>query len=73
MSASTYVASRPGPFAALVQAADLGGLRLDPRPPVSVRDRFFDTHDGRLLRLGLALRVREAGGPPTAALLDVAG
>ncbi|MFN3596672.1 MAG: hypothetical protein ACK41D_05310 [Rubricoccaceae bacterium] len=61
MLPTTYVAQRPGPFAALIQAPDLAGFLLDPLPPRSVRDRYFDTEDGELLRQGLALRVREQG------------
>ncbi len=68
MPSPTYVARRPGPFTALVQAAQLGGLRLHPLPPVHVRDRFYDTEDGELLRRGLALRVRDQEGTRTAAL-----
>lgn len=73
MPPSTYVARRPGPFAALIQAADVGGFRLDPLAPVRVRDQYWDTADGELLRSGLALRVREAGGERTAALRPLSG
>ncbi|WP_412062837.1 CYTH domain-containing protein [Rubrivirga sp. IMCC45206] len=68
MPSTTFVARRPGPFSALVQAPELGGLRLDPHPPVRVLDRYFDTDDGELLRRGVALRVREQGGRATASL-----
>ena len=73
MLSSTYVSRRPGPFAALIQAADLGGFRLDPLAPVRVRDQYWDTADGELLRSGLALRVREAAGERTATLRPLAG
>lgn len=68
MPSRTYLARRPGPFAALVQAPEIGGLRLTPLPPVRVRDRFYDTADGVLLQQGLVLRVREQDGALTAAL-----
>ncbi|WP_412067334.1 CYTH domain-containing protein [Rubrivirga sp. IMCC43871] len=68
MPSTTFVARRPGPFSALVQAPELGGLRLDPHPPVRVLDRYFDTEDGELLRRGVALRVREQGGGATVSL-----
>ena len=64
----TYVARRPGPFSVLVQAAEIGGLRLEPQPPVRVLDRYYDTDDGELLRRGLGLRVREEGGRVGASL-----
>ena len=73
MPPTSYLARRPGPFAALVQAAALGGLRLDPLLPVRLRDRFFDTADGALLRDGLALRVRESDGRRTAGLRALDG
>lgn len=72
MSSSTFVARRPGQFPALVQTADLGGLRLQALPPVRARDRFFDTADGALLHRDLALRVREQDGVQTAALRALA-
>ena len=72
MPATTFVAHRPGSFAALVQSADLGGLRLHPLPPVRVRDRFYDTADGELLQQGITLRVRDQDGTRTAALRPVA-
>lgn len=71
MPSSTYVASRPGSFSALVQAAEIGGFRLDPLLPTHVRDRYFDTRDGRLLCDGLALLVREADGRRTVCLRTV--
>ena len=73
MPTTTYVARRPGPFSALVQASEIGGLRLEPHPPVRVLDRFYDTDDGELLRRGLVLRVREQGGRVTAGLRPVEG
>ena len=68
MPLSTYVARHPGPFAALVQAATLGGFRLEPLPPVRVEDRYWDTADGELLRCGYALRVRDVEGLRAASL-----
>ena len=68
MPTSTYVARLPGPFAALVQAPEIGGFRLEPLLSTRVRDRFFDTDDGALLRAGLAVRVREQDGAVTAGL-----
>lgn len=73
MPSFTYVARRPGPFSALVQAAELGGLQLSPLPPVRVVDRYFDTVDGELLRRGLALRVREQDGERVAGLRQLSG
>ena len=73
MQSSTYVSRRPGPFAALMQAPDLGDFRLDPLSPVRVRDQYWDTTDGELLRGGLALRVRDVGGTLTVALRPLAG
>ncbi|PAP76809.1 CYTH domain-containing protein [Rubrivirga marina] len=73
MPSFTYVARRPGPFSALVQAAEIGGLRLDPHPPARALDRYYDTDDGELLRRGLALRVRERAGHVVAALRRVEG
>ena len=73
MPSVPYVARRPGPFSALVQAAEIGGLRLTPLPPARVRDRFYDTDDGELLRRGLVLRVRERGASRTAALRSLDG
>ena len=73
MPPTTFVARRPEPFSALVQAAEIGGLRLEPRPPVRVTDRYYDTDTGDLLRSGLALRVREHGGRQTATLQAVEG
>ena len=68
MPSLTYVARQPGPFAALVQAAEIGGLRLHPLPPIRVRDRFYDSDDAELLQRGLVLRVRDQDGARTAAL-----
>ncbi len=62
-AAPLYVARFPGPFAALVQATTLAGMRLEPLPAARVRDVFWDTPDARLLRAGLALRVRETDAP----------
>lgn len=59
MPATLYVARFPGPFAALVQETTLGGMRLEPLPVARVRDVYWDTPTGGLLRAGLALRVRE--------------
>ncbi|HLA64221.1 MAG TPA: helix-turn-helix domain-containing protein, partial [Rhodothermales bacterium] len=56
-----YIARRSGPFAALMQATELAGLRLEVLPPVSLRDAYFDTVAGDLLRQGYVLRVREQG------------
>ena len=69
MPPSTYLARLPGPFSALSQAAEVGGLRLEPLLPVRVRDRYFDTADGALLRSGLAVRVREQDGTVSVGLL----
>ena len=71
MQSSTYVSRRPGPFAALIQTTALGGYRLSPLAPVRVRDQYWDTADGELLRSGLSLRVREQDGARTAALRPV--
>lgn len=68
MASSTYVARTPASFSALLQTAEIGGLRLQPFAPVSVRDEFFDTPTGDLLAEGLMLRVREQGGARTASL-----
>ena len=68
MPPSTYVARLPGPFAALAQAAQIGGFRLEPLLSTRVRDRFYDTDDGALLRAGRAVRVREQDGAVTAGL-----
>ena len=68
MPSTTFVARRPGPFSALVQAPEIGGLRLEPLAPVRVHDRYYDTETGDLLRRGLSLRVREQGGVRTAGL-----
>ncbi|WP_420454835.1 helix-turn-helix domain-containing protein [Rubrivirga sp.] len=73
MPSTTYVARRPGPFSALVQASEIGGLRLDPHPPVRVLDRVYDTDDGELLRRGLTLRVREREGTASVTLRPVGG
>ena len=73
MPSTTYVARRPGPFSALVQAPEIGGLRLEPHPPTRVLDRYYDTEDAALLRAGLALRVREQGGTRTAGLRALSG
>ena len=71
MPSTTFVARHPGPFSALVQRAEMGGLRLEPLAPVRVTDRYYDTDTGDLLRRGLALRVREQGGRQTAGLQAV--
>ena len=68
MPSTTFVARRSEPFSALVQAAQIGGLRLEPLAPVRVTDRYYDTDAGDLLRRGLALRVREQGGQRTVGL-----
>ena len=68
MPSTTFVARRPGPFSALVQAAEIGGVRLEPLAPVRVHDRYFDTEAGDLMRRGLSLRVREQGGQRTVGL-----
>ncbi|MEM7788131.1 MAG: CYTH domain-containing protein, partial [Bacteroidota bacterium] len=68
MPSSTYVARTPAAFSALLQTAEIGGIRLQPFAPISVRDAFFDTPTGELLASGLILRVREQGGARTAAL-----
>ena len=73
MQSTTYVSRRPGPFAALIGAAALGEFRLDPLAPVRVRDQYWDTADGELLRDGMALRVRDVNGEMTAALRPLAG
>ena len=62
MPPTTYVASQPGPFAALLQAAELGGFRLDPMPPVRVHDVYLDTETGDLLARGATLRSRTLDG-----------
>lgn len=67
----TYVSHRPGPFSALVQASEIGGLSLRPLPPVRVSDRYYDTVDGDLLRAGFSLRVHEGGGEWAAHLQPV--
>jgi hypothetical protein len=68
MASTTYVARRPGPFAALIQVSQLGGFRLEPMAPLRTTDQYWDTEDGELLRSGLALRVREQGGRRTASV-----
>lgn len=68
MASSTYVARTPASFSALLQTAEIGGLRLQPFAPVTVRDEFYDTPTGDLLAEGLMLRVREQGGARTASL-----
>ncbi len=73
MPSITYVARRSGPFSALVQASEIGGLRLEPHPPARVLDRLYDTDDGELLRQGRTLRVREQDGAVEAALRSVEG
>ena len=73
MPPTTFVARRPGPFSALVQAAEIGGLRLEPLPLARVTDRYYDTDTGDLVRSGLALRVREQDGRRTASLRAVEG
>ena len=57
----------------MVQAAEIGGVKLEPRPPVRTHDRYYDTETGDLLRQNLALRVREQGGQRTAGLRTVDG
>ena len=59
MPTRTYVAQRPGAFAALVQATHVAGYRLEPLATARLRDHYYDTSDGDLLRQGLCLRVRE--------------
>lgn len=59
MPSTTFVARRAGSFTTLIQSAGLGGYTLDPLPPVTVRDRYYDAADGALLLEGMALRVRE--------------
>ncbi|HEX9952401.1 MAG TPA: CYTH domain-containing protein [Rubricoccaceae bacterium] len=72
MQSSTYVSRRPGPFADLLAVTDLGGFRMSPLAPLRVRDQYWDTADGELLRSGLSLRVRETAGSRTAALRPLA-
>ncbi len=62
MPSTTFVARRPGPFSALVQAAEIGGVTLEPLAPVRTHDQYYDTTTGDLLRYGLALRVQEQDG-----------
>ncbi|MEM0962637.1 MAG: CYTH domain-containing protein [Bacteroidota bacterium] len=68
-----YVAHRPGPFTALVQASEIGGLRLTAMPPVRIQDRFYDTANGDLLQQGLALRVRDLDGQWSLSLRSASG
>ena len=68
MRSTTFVARRPGPFSAFVQTAEIGGLHLEPLPPVRVTDWYYDTDTGDLLRRALALRVREQGSRRTVGL-----
>ena len=71
MPSRTYVAQRLGAFAGLVQSTDLAGYRMEPLPQVTVRDHYFDTEDGDLLRQGLCLRLREQDGETRAVLRPV--
>ncbi|MEM6326486.1 MAG: CYTH domain-containing protein [Bacteroidota bacterium] len=71
MPSRTYVEQRLGALAALSKATDLAGYRLEPHPPFGLRDRYFDTDDGELLRRGLCLRVREKGDERRALLRPV--
>ncbi|MEM1054017.1 MAG: CYTH domain-containing protein [Bacteroidota bacterium] len=71
MPSRTYVAQRLGAFAGLLKASNLAGYRLEPHPPFSVRDRYFDTDDGELLRRGVCLRVREREGDRRALIRPV--
>lgn len=73
MPSSTYVARLPGPFAALLQAAELGGFVLDPLPPVRVRDTYLDTETGALLAEGAVLRARTMDGETTLTLRPMSG
>lgn len=71
MPSRTYVAQRLGAFAGLLKASDLAGFRLEPHAPFSIRDRYFDTDDGELLRRGMCLRVREQEGERRALIRPV--
>lgn len=71
MPSRTYVAQRLGAFAGLLKASDLAGFRLEPHAPFSIRDRYFDTDDGELLRRGMSLRVREQEGERRALIRPV--
>ena len=71
MPSRTYVAQRLGAFAGLLHAPALAGYRLQTLQTVSVRDYYFDTADGELLRQGMCLRVREQEGERKALLRSV--
>ena len=71
MPSRTYVAQRLGAFAGLLHAPDLAGYRLQTLQTVSIRDYYFDTADGELLRQGMCLRVREQEGERRALLRSI--
>lgn len=71
MPSRTYVETRLGALAGLLKVSDLAGFRLEPHPHFRVRDRYFDTDDGELLRRGLCLRVREKDGDRRALLRPI--
>ena len=68
MPETKYVARRAGLFASLMQATELAGFRLEPLGPVGLRDVYFDTAAGDLLRQGYSLRIREQKGRAQAQL-----
>jgi hypothetical protein len=57
-------------FGALMRRQDLAGFTLEPMPPLTLRDRYYDTGQGDLLARGLMLRVREQEGQATATLRE---
>lgn len=71
MPSRTYVEQRLGALAGLLKVHDLAGYRLEPHPHFRVRDRYFDTDDGELLRRGMCLRVREREGERRALLRPI--
>lgn len=68
---TTFVARQKGAFTSLIQSTSLGSYTLEAQPPITIRDRYFDTDDGELLRRGMCLLVRTIDGESTAHLIGI--
>jgi triphosphatase len=47
----------------LAEHEAIDGLRIEPRPAITLHDTYFDTDDWRMHRAGFALRVRASSRP----------
>jgi len=73
-SALVVCSEAPGEVLDAVAAlTGIAGLELRPRPDEAIRDRYFDTPDGRLGAREVALRVREVDGRTLLALKGPTG